>query len=71
MVRFSFTEMLLFDAFLLVFIIVKAVCDKHEKRLYDDLLKNYSSLERPVANNSWPVAVALQVSLQQIVDVVR
>lgn len=48
----------------------KSFCDKHEKRLYNDLLKNYSYLERPVINNSLPVVVSLQVILQQIVDVV-
>uniref|UniRef100_A0A158Q8R2 Cation transporter family protein n=1 Tax=Elaeophora elaphi TaxID=1147741 RepID=A0A158Q8R2_9BILA len=41
----------------------------HERRLYDDLMKNYNSLERPVQNHSQPVVVYLKVSLQQIIDV--
>ncbi|VDK83074.1 unnamed protein product [Litomosoides sigmodontis] len=41
----------------------------YERLLYDDLMKNYSSLERPVENHSLPVVVYLKVSLQQIIDV--
>ncbi|KAM3716234.1 Acetylcholine receptor [Dirofilaria immitis] len=41
----------------------------HERRLYDDLMKNYNNLERPVQNHSEPVVVYLKVSLQQIIDV--
>jgi len=44
--------------------------DKNEKKLYSDLLQNYSKLERPVADNALPVNVSLQIILQQIVDVV-
>ncbi|VDM44521.1 unnamed protein product [Toxocara canis] len=41
----------------------------HERRLYEDLMRDYNSLERPVANHSQPVTVYLKVSLQQIIDV--
>ncbi|VDM93204.1 unnamed protein product [Onchocerca ochengi] len=41
----------------------------HERRLYEDLMKNYNNLERPVQNHSEPVVVYLKVSLQQIIDV--
>ncbi|KAL3985611.1 Acetylcholine receptor subunit alpha-type acr-16 [Acanthocheilonema viteae] len=41
----------------------------HERRLYDDLMKNYNNLERPVENHSQPVVIYLKVSLQQIIDV--
>lgn len=30
----------------------------HERRLYDDLMKNYNNLERPVQNHSQPVVVS-------------
>ena len=43
--------------------------DENEYRLYDLLLKNYTRLERPVANNSHPVRVSLGLILQQIVGV--
>lgn len=45
--------------------------DAFEHQLYQDLLKNYNPLERPVQNNSLPVKVTLGVILQQIVDLVR
>ncbi|CAJ0591854.1 unnamed protein product [Cylicocyclus nassatus] len=41
----------------------------HERKLYEDLMRDYNNLERPVANHSKPVTVYLKVSLQQIIDV--
>uniref|UniRef100_A0A915D2M6 Uncharacterized protein n=1 Tax=Ditylenchus dipsaci TaxID=166011 RepID=A0A915D2M6_9BILA len=41
----------------------------HESRLYDDLMRDYNILERPVENHSQPVIVYLKVSLQQLIDV--
>lgn len=41
----------------------------HERRLYDDLMRDYNNLERPVENHSLPVTVYLKVSLQQLIDV--
>ncbi|KAI6237412.1 Acetylcholine receptor subunit alpha-type acr-16 [Aphelenchoides besseyi] len=41
----------------------------HERRLYEDLMRDYNNLERPVANHSQPVTVYLKVSLQQLIDV--
>ncbi|CAD5223652.1 unnamed protein product [Bursaphelenchus okinawaensis] len=41
----------------------------HERRLYEDLMRDYNILERPVANHSQPVVVKLKVSLQQLIDV--
>ncbi len=41
----------------------------HERRLYEDLVRDYNILERPVANHSQPVTVRLKVSLQQLIDV--
>ncbi|GMR60177.1 hypothetical protein PMAYCL1PPCAC_30372 [Pristionchus mayeri] len=41
----------------------------HERRLYEDLMRDYNNLERPVANHSDAVVVKLKVSLQQIIDV--
>ncbi|KAI6217845.1 Acetylcholine receptor subunit alpha-type acr-16 [Aphelenchoides fujianensis] len=45
------------------------VASYHERRLYEDLMRDYSTLERPVANHSQPVTVYLKVSLQQLIDV--
>lgn len=41
----------------------------HERRLYEDLMRDYNNLERPVANHSDAVIVYLKVSLQQLIDV--
>lgn len=41
-----------------------------QRRLYRELLRNYSRLERPVVNDSQPLVVELQLSLLQIIDVV-
>ncbi|VDM67032.1 unnamed protein product [Strongylus vulgaris] len=41
----------------------------YERKLYEDLMRDYNNLERPVANHSKPVTVYLKVSLQQIIDV--
>nr|QOR60934.1 nicotinic acetylcholine receptor alpha subunit 16 [Necator americanus] len=45
------------------------VASYQERRLYEDLMRDYNNLERPVANHSKPVTVYLKVSLQQIIDV--
>ncbi|KAK6043567.1 hypothetical protein COOONC_18928 [Cooperia oncophora] len=50
-----------------VYALVSASYD--ERRLYEDLMRDYNNLERPVANHSKPVTVYLKVSLQQIIDV--
>lgn len=41
----------------------------HERRLYQDMLREYNILERPVANHSQPIVVRLRVALQQLIDV--
>uniref|UniRef100_A0AC35TKB6 Neur_chan_LBD domain-containing protein n=1 Tax=Rhabditophanes sp. KR3021 TaxID=114890 RepID=A0AC35TKB6_9BILA len=41
----------------------------HERRLYEDLMRDYNTFERPVQNFSDPVIVYLKVSLQQVIDV--
>jgi nicotinic acetylcholine receptor len=43
---------------------------QHERRLLNDLLANYDTLERPVANESEALKVRFGLSLQQIIDVV-
>ena len=45
-------------------------CGRDERRLLDDLLKFYNSLERPVFNESEAVDLQLGLTLQQIIDVV-
>ncbi|VDK50618.1 unnamed protein product [Anisakis simplex] len=61
----------LLPLFLVHLLIVQA--SYHERRLYEDLMRDYNNLERPVANHSQPVIVRslvyLKVSLQQIIDV--
>lgn len=42
----------------------------HEKRLLNNLLATYNTLERPVANESDPLLVKFGLTLQQIIDVV-
>ncbi|PAV71956.1 hypothetical protein WR25_16659 [Diploscapter pachys] len=64
----SIWEVLLY--FWIVMLIQKlAQGSHHERRLYEDLMRDYNSLERPVENHSMPVVVYLKVSLQQIIDV--
>ncbi|XP_064461455.1 neuronal acetylcholine receptor subunit alpha-7-like isoform X2 [Ornithodoros turicata] len=41
----------------------------HERRLLFDLLSNYNTLERPVANESEPLLLSFGLTLQQIIDV--
>uniref|UniRef100_A0A803WAF4 Cholinergic receptor nicotinic alpha 7 subunit n=1 Tax=Ficedula albicollis TaxID=59894 RepID=A0A803WAF4_FICAL len=41
-----------------------------QRRLYRELLRNYSRLERPVVNDSQPLVVELRLSLLQIIDVI-
>ncbi|XP_069046790.1 neuronal acetylcholine receptor subunit alpha-7a [Lepisosteus oculatus] len=40
-----------------------------QRKLYKDLMKNYSPLERPVSNDSHPLTVYFSLSLMQIMDV--
>lgn len=53
----------------LVFI-TESLCGPHEKRLLNELLSSYNTLERPVANESEPLQVRFGITLQQIIDVV-
>ncbi|CAK9826634.1 Neuronal acetylcholine receptor subunit alpha-7 [Anthophora retusa] len=45
------------------------MCGPHEKRLLNELLSTYNTLERPVANESEPLEVRFGITLQQIIDV--
>ena len=42
----------------------------HERRLLNDLLEHYNTLERPVYNESEPLELLFGLTLQQIIDVV-
>ena len=42
----------------------------HERRLLNDLMEHYNTLERPVYNESEPLALTFGLTLQQIIDVV-
>ncbi|XP_023670906.1 neuronal acetylcholine receptor subunit alpha-7-like [Paramormyrops kingsleyae] len=42
---------------------------EHQRRLYQELMKNYNSLERPVFNDSHSLTVYFSFSLMQIMDV--
>ena len=46
------------------------VCGPHERRLINDLMAKYKTLERPVANESDAVILKFGLTLQQIMDVV-
>jgi nicotinic acetylcholine receptor len=41
----------------------------HERRLLNDLLEHYNTLERPVYNESEPLQLLFGLTLQQIIDV--
>lgn len=49
----------------------ETLCGPHEKRLLNDLLDPYNTLERPVANESEPLQLSFGLMLMQIIDVVR
>ncbi|XP_015376454.1 PREDICTED: neuronal acetylcholine receptor subunit alpha-7-like, partial [Diuraphis noxia] len=51
-------------------IITETLCGPHEKRLLNDLLDPYNTLERPVANESEPLQLSFGLMLMQIIDVV-
>ncbi|XP_037079691.1 neuronal acetylcholine receptor subunit alpha-7-like isoform X7 [Pollicipes pollicipes] len=42
---------------------------KNERRILENVMKNYNTLERPVANESLPITVKFGLTLQQILDV--
>ena len=42
----------------------------HEKRLLNDLLNEYNTLERPVADEKEPLRLSFGLTLMQIIDVV-
>ncbi|XP_034934901.1 neuronal acetylcholine receptor subunit alpha-7-like [Chelonus insularis] len=44
-------------------------CGANERRLLNDLLAKYNTLERPVANESEALEVKFGITLQQIIDV--
>ena len=46
------------------------LCGPHERRLINDLMRSYKTLERPVANESDAVVLKFGLTLQQIMDVV-
>lgn len=48
----------------------ETLCGPHEKRLLNDLLDPYNTLERPVANESEPLQLSFGLMLMQIIDVV-
>jgi len=48
---------------------VGILCGPHERRLINDLMANYKTLERPVANESDAVVLKFGLTLQQIMDV--
>lgn len=51
-------------------VIAESCQGPHEKRLLNNLLSSYNTLERPVANESEPLEVKFGLTLQQIIDVV-
>lgn len=49
---------------------VVSVQGPNQRRLYNDLMKGYNILERPVQNDSQTLTVEFGLSLMQIMDVV-
>ncbi|KAL4641745.1 neuronal acetylcholine receptor subunit alpha-7-like [Arapaima gigas] len=43
---------------------------EYQRKLYKELMENYTRLERPVLNDSAPILVELGMTLLQIIDVV-
>uniref|UniRef100_A0AAU6PBH5 Nicotinic acetylcholine receptor alpha6 n=1 Tax=Protohermes xanthodes TaxID=1452977 RepID=A0AAU6PBH5_9NEOP len=56
-------------AFILAIMPRGSIQGPHEKRLLNNLLATYNTLERPVANESEPMEVKFGLTLQQIIDV--
>lgn len=52
------------------FLFTDSLQGPHEKRLLNNLLATYNTLERPVANESESLEVKFGLTLQQIIDVV-
>jgi len=48
----------------------ESIQGEYQRKLYKDLLGNYSRLERPVVNDSMAIQVELGLTLLQIIDVV-
>ncbi|XP_065094187.1 neuronal acetylcholine receptor subunit alpha-7-like [Ochlerotatus camptorhynchus] len=55
--------------YFLLFLITDSLQGPHEKRLLNNLLNTYNTLERPVANESESLEVKFGLTLQQIIDV--
>ncbi|XP_050522322.1 neuronal acetylcholine receptor subunit alpha-7-like isoform X2 [Daktulosphaira vitifoliae] len=60
---------ILLALFTVYLFITETLCGPHEKRLLNDLLDPYNTLERPVANESEPLQLNLALMLMQIIDV--
>lgn len=62
----------LFDIILRVCCLCVAGClsGQNERKLLNDLLKDYNKLERPTNNESSAIVVKLGLTLQQIINVV-
>jgi len=54
---------------LLIILPTVILCGPHERRLINDLMRSYKTLERPVANESDAVVLKFGLTLQQIMDV--
>ena len=59
-----------FSAVIVAAILATAEANADAKRLYHDLINGYSSLIRPVGNNSDRLTVKMGLKLSQLIDVV-
>ncbi|XP_065200615.1 neuronal acetylcholine receptor subunit alpha-7 isoform X2 [Planococcus citri] len=66
---FNCCRIIIIFIILIVFIVKDSEEGMHEKRLLNNLLRNYNPLERPVAVESEPLNVTFGLTLQQIIDV--
>ena len=62
--------MFLLNSCVYLIMLLGILCGPHERRLINDLMANYKTLERPVANESEAVVLKFGLTLQQIMDVV-
>ena len=56
--------------FFFLFLLSDVFGGPHERRLLNDLMEHYNTLERPVYNESEPLTLLFGLTLQQIIDVV-
>ena len=70
-INHSYTIYMLALLLLITFTFAGAYSGSQERRLLNDLLELYNSLERPVYNDTDAINLTFGLTLQQIIDVVK